>query len=66
MRFMIMVRANADTEAGRFPADADKLMADMAAYHEELAKAGALLDANGLRPSPATAGASAGKAGGSR
>jgi len=51
MRFIIMVRANADTEAGRFPPDADQLMADMAAYHEELAKAGALLDANGLRPS---------------
>jgi len=51
MRFIIMVRANADTEAGRFPPDADRLMADMAAYHEELAKAGALLDANGLRPS---------------
>ena len=51
MRFMIMVRANADTEAGRFPPDADKLMAEMAAYHEELAKAGALLDGSGLRPS---------------
>jgi hypothetical protein len=51
VRFIIMVRANADTEAGRFPPDADQLMADMAAYHEELAKAGALLDANGLRPS---------------
>jgi len=51
MRFMIMVRANADTEAGRFPPDADKLMADMAAYHEELARAGALLDGSGPRPS---------------
>ena len=51
MRFMIMVRANADTEAGAFPPDMDRLMADMAAFHEELAKAGALLDANGLQPS---------------
>jgi hypothetical protein len=51
MRFMIMVRANADTEAGRFPPDADKLMADMAAYHEELVRAGVLLDGSGLQPS---------------
>ena len=34
MRFMIMVRATADTEAGAFPPDADRLMADMAAFHE--------------------------------
>ncbi|TFZ03882.1 YciI family protein [Ramlibacter humi] len=51
MRYMIMVRANADTEAGRFPPDADRLMADMAAYHEELARAGVLLDGSGLKPS---------------
>lgn len=51
MRFIIMVRANADTEAGRFPPDADRLMAAMAAFHEELARAGALLDASGLKPS---------------
>ncbi len=49
MRFMIIVRANKDTEAGVMPEE--KLMADMAAYHEELAKAGVLLDANGLQPS---------------
>jgi hypothetical protein len=51
MRFMIMVRANADTEAGLFPPDVDKLMADMAAYHEELVQAGVLLDGSGLQPS---------------
>ncbi|KQT08984.1 YciI family protein [Ramlibacter sp. Leaf400] len=51
MRFMIMVRANADTEAGSFPPDVDQLMADMATFYEELAQAGALLDANGLQPS---------------
>src|SRR5512134_2963906 len=50
MRFMIMVRANRDTEAGVLPED-DELMAAMASYHEELAKAGALLDASGLQPS---------------
>jgi hypothetical protein len=49
MRFMIMVRANKDTEAGVMPED--KLVADMAAYHEELVKAGVLLDASGLQPS---------------
>ena len=50
---MIMVRADDDTEAGRFPPDTDRLMADMAAFHEELAQAGVLLDANGLQPSSA-------------
>jgi hypothetical protein len=51
VRYMIMVRANADTEAGRFPPDVDKLMACMTAYHEELARAGVLLDGSGLQPS---------------
>lgn len=51
MRYMILVRATADTEAGRFPPDADQLMARMADYHEQLAQAGALLDASGLKPS---------------
>ena len=49
MRFMIMVRANAQSESGALP-EAD-LVAAMMAYHEELAKAGVLLDANGLKPS---------------
>ncbi|OVZ59410.1 hypothetical protein CDO44_12430 [Pigmentiphaga sp. NML080357] len=49
MRFMIIVRATADTEAGVMPEE--PLLAAMAAYHEELAKAGVLLDANGLKPS---------------
>jgi hypothetical protein len=50
MRFMIIVKATKDTEAGVMPTD-DKLIAEMAAYHEELAKAGALLDGSGLQPS---------------
>ena len=50
MRFMIMVRANRTTEAGEMPDD-DRLMAAMADYHEQLAKAGVLLDASGLQPS---------------
>jgi hypothetical protein len=50
MRFMIMVRASVRTEAGLMPED-DRLFADMAAYHEALARAGVLLDASGLQPS---------------
>jgi len=49
MRFMIMVRANAVSESGNMPEES--LMAAMATYHEQLAKAGVLLDANGLKPS---------------
>ena len=48
MRFMILVKGNADTEAGVMPGD--DLLDEMAAYHEELAKAGALLDGSGLKP----------------
>jgi hypothetical protein len=51
MKFMIIVKATADSEAGRFPPDSEKLFEAMAAYHEELAKAGVLLDAAGLHPS---------------
>lgn len=50
MRFMIIVRATPDSEAGVMPAD-DSLMAAMADYHEQLARAGVLLDCNGLQPS---------------
>jgi hypothetical protein len=49
MRFMIIVKANQDTEAGVLPEE--KLIAAMATYHEQLAKAGVLLDAAGLQPS---------------
>src|SRR6266403_861502 len=55
MRFMIIVKATKESEAASAPeagiADPEKIMAEMAAYHEELAKAGALLDASGLQPS---------------
>jgi hypothetical protein len=51
MRFMIIVKATADSEAGRFPPDPEPIFQAMAAYHEELARAGALLDASGLQPS---------------
>jgi hypothetical protein len=49
MRFMIIVKATQDSEAGVMPEE--ELIAAMATYHEELAQAGALLDAAGLQPS---------------
>ncbi|HEX2547854.1 MAG TPA: YciI family protein [Ramlibacter sp.] len=51
MRFMIIVKATPDSEAGRFPPNPEPLFQAMAAYHEELARAGVLLDASGLQPS---------------
>jgi hypothetical protein len=49
MRFMIIVKATKDSEAGVMPEE--KLIAEMAKYHEELVKAGTVLDASGLQPS---------------
>jgi hypothetical protein len=46
---MIIVKATRDSEAGVMPEDA--LIAQMGKYHEELAKAGMLLDASGLKAS---------------
>ena len=46
---MIIVKATKDSEAGVMPEE--KLLAAMGAYHEELAKAGVLLDGSGLQPS---------------
>ena len=48
MRFMIMVKGNKTSESGVKPDE--KLMSDMADFHEQLAKAGVLLDASGLQP----------------
>jgi hypothetical protein len=48
MRFMIIVKGNEDTEAGVMPEE--ERMAEMASYHEELARAGLLLDGSGLKP----------------
>jgi hypothetical protein len=47
MRFMIIVKANADSEAGVMPTPAQ--LAEMDAFHEELARAGVLLDLAGLK-----------------
>src|SRR6516165_4689779 len=49
MRFMMMVRANKNTEAGVMPDQ--RLIAAMGKYNEEMAKAGVLLDLAGLQPS---------------
>lgn len=48
MRFMILVKATADSEAGVMPEES--LIGAMAEYHDQLAKAGILLDASGLQP----------------
>jgi len=49
MRFMIIVKASKESEAGVMPQES--LIAEMVTYHEELSRAGALLDASGLQPS---------------
>ena len=49
MRFMIIVKATKDSEAGVMPHE--KILNEMAKYHEELQKAGVLLDASGLQAS---------------
>jgi hypothetical protein len=49
MRFMILVKADKDSEAGVLPDE--KLLTEMGKYNEELAKAGILLAGEGLHPS---------------
>ena len=49
MRFMIIVKASQDSEAGVMPSE--QLLTDMGNYNEELAKAGILVSADGLHPS---------------
>jgi hypothetical protein len=49
MRFMIIVKADKNTEAGVLPDE--KLLAAMGKYNEELAKAGIMLAGEGLHPS---------------
>ncbi len=49
MRFMILVKATKDSEAGVLPST--KLLAQMGLYNEQLAKAGVLLAGEGLQPS---------------
>ena len=49
MRFMMIVKANKDSEAGVLPTE--EQLAEMAKYNEELVKAGVLLAAEGLHAS---------------
>ena len=49
MRFMILLKADRNTEAGVMPSE--KLLADMGKYNEELVKAGVMLAGEGLQPS---------------
>src|SRR5262245_184979 len=49
MRFIVMVKATKESEAGVMPSE--QLLADMGRFNEELAKAGVLLAAEGLQPS---------------
>ena len=49
MRFMIMVKASKDSEAGKMASE--ELLAAMGKYNEELVKAGIMLAGEGLHPS---------------
>ena len=49
MRFMVLVRANKETESGEMPSE--QLLTEMMKYNEELVKAGVMLAAEGLLPS---------------
>jgi len=49
MRFMILVKADANSEAGVLPDE--KLLSEMGKYNEELVKAGIMLAGEGLQPS---------------
>jgi len=49
MKFMILVKATKDSEAGVLPTN--DLMVEMVGFHEEMAKAGVLVDGAGLKRS---------------
>jgi hypothetical protein len=49
MRFMVIVKATKDSEAGTMPSE--QLLAEMGKYNEELAKAGVMMAGEGLQPS---------------
>jgi len=49
MRFVMIVKASKDSEAGKMPSE--ELLSAMGKYNEELMKAGVLLDLSGLQPS---------------
>ncbi len=49
MRFLILVKATRDSEQGTMPPES--LLQEMIGFHDEMAKAGILVDGSGLRPS---------------
>jgi len=49
MRFMVMIKATKETEAGQMPSE--KLLTEMGKFNEELVKAGVMLAGEGLHPS---------------
>ncbi len=49
MRFMVLVKANKDSEAGVLPDE--KILTEMGKFNEELVKAGVMLAGEGLQPS---------------
>jgi hypothetical protein len=49
MRFMVLVKASKDSEAGVMPSE--RLLTEMTKYNEELVKAGIMLAGEGLHPS---------------
>src|SRR5215203_3314530 len=49
MKFLVIVKANKDSEAGVMPSE--KLLAEMGRFNEELVKAGVMLAGEGLHPS---------------
>src|SRR5690348_12305577 len=49
MRFMVMVKATEESEAGQMPSQ--ELLAEMGRYNEELVKAGVMVAGEGLHPS---------------
>jgi hypothetical protein len=49
MRVMVIIKANAESEAGKMPSE--QLLADMGKFNEELVNAGIMLEGEGLHPS---------------
>ena len=49
MRFIVMIKATAATEAGEMPSE--KMLTEMGNYNEQLVKAGIMLGGEGLHPS---------------
>jgi hypothetical protein len=49
MRFMVIVKASKDSEAGVLPSE--QLLSEMMAFNEKIAKAGVMLSGEGLQPS---------------